>query len=346
MTRAQAPGSTADRSDPGQDRSDAAQDPGAQSQDPSRGKTLLRAVGRRLVRMLLVIWGALTAIFVLQSMSGDPVRLMLPDLATEEQIAAVTADLGLDQPLFVQYGRFLWRFVQGDFGQSYVQRRPVLDIVLERLPATLELTLAATVIALVMGTLLGTYGATLRRRLGDKVVSVFALLGQSFPTFWLGIVAILIFAVQLGWFPASGRGGLDHLVLPACTLAAFSLAKTTRIARASMIESLSSDYVQTARAKGLSPGRVVGIHALKNSSISIVTVTAFMFSTLMGGALVTEVVFAWPGIGQLMVNGVLARDFPVVQGAVFVVALIVVITYMLLDLAYTMLDPRLRKNAA
>lgn len=333
MTRAPAPESTADD----------------QTVEPSgrgRGRLLLRSMGRRLVRTLLVIWGALTAIFVLQKLSGDPVRLMLPDLATQEQIDAVTAELGLDQPVIAQYGRFILRFVQGDFGMSYKQRRPVTDIVLERLPATLELTLAATLIALVVGTLLGTYGATLRRRLGDKVVGIFALLGQSVPTFWLGIVAILIFAVQLGWFPASGRGGLDHLVLPACTLAAFSLAKTTRIARASMIESLSSDYVQTARAKGLSPSRVVGIHALKNSSISIVTVTAFMFSTLMGGALVTEVVFAWPGIGQLMVNGVLSRDFPVVQGAVFVVALIVVLTYMLLDIAYTFLDPRLRKTAA
>lgn len=332
MTRASAPDSAAVD----------AEDPDSPTQ--GRGSILLRSLGRRLIRTLLVIWGALTAIFFLQKLSGDPVRLMLPDLATQEQIDAVTAELGLDQPVILQYGQFILRFVQGDFGTSYKQRRPVTDIVLERLPATLELTLAATVIALVVGTLLGTYGATLRRRLGDKFVGVLALLGQSFPTFWLGIVAILIFAVQLRWFPASGRGGLDHLVLPACTLAAFSLAKTTRIARASMIESLSSDYVQTARAKGLSPSRVVGIHALKNSSISIVTVTAFMFSTLMGGALVTEVVFAWPGIGQLMVNGVLSRDFPVVQGAVFVVSLIVVVTYMLLDIVYTFLDPRLRKS--
>ncbi len=332
MTRAATPENTAvDEEEPDSAR-------------PGRGSVLLRSLGRRLVRTLLVIWGAITAIFFLQKLSGDPVRLMLPDLATQEQIDAVTADLGLDQPVIVQYGRFLLRFVQGDFGTSYKQRRPVTEIVLERLPATLELTLAATVIALVVGTLMGTYAATLRRRLGDKFVGVLALLGQSVPTFWLGIVAILIFAVYLQWFPASGRGGLEHLVLPACTLAAFSVAKTTRIARASMIESLSSDYVQTARAKGLSPGRVIGIHALKNSSISIVTVTAFMFSTLMGGALVTEVVFAWPGIGQLMVQGVLSRDFPVVQGAVFVVSLIVVLTYMLLDIIYTFLDPRLRKG--
>lgn len=308
--------------------------------DGRRGRRLLR----RLTRVLLVIWGALTAIFALQQLSGDPVRLMLSDVATQEQVDAVRADLGLDQPLVVQYLSFLGRFATGDFGRSYQQQRPVFDIVVERLPATLELTLAATVIALIGGTLLGVLGATLRRRLGDKVVGILALFGQSVPTFWLGIIAILIFAVQLQWLPASGRGDLEHLVLPACTLAAFSLAKTTRIARASMIESLSSDYAQTARAKGLGWGRIVGVHALKNSSISVVTVTAFMFSTLMGGALVTEVVFSWPGIGQLMVNSVLDRDFPVVQGAVFVIALVVVATYIVLDLAYTRLDPRLRER--
>jgi peptide/nickel transport system permease protein len=299
---------------------------------------------KRAAKVAVVIWGSLTVIFLLQRLSGDPVALLLPDLATADQRAAVRASLGLDQPLVVQYLRFIGRFVTGDFGQSYLQHRPVRDIVLERLPATLELTAAAVLIAAIGGTLLGAISAQLRRRPADRVIVTAALFGQSIPTFWLGIVAILIFAVQLRWLPASGHGGLEHLILPASALAAFSLANTTRIARASMIESLSSDYVQTARAKGLSPFRVVGIHALKNSSISILTLTAYMFSTLMGGALVTEVVFAWPGIGRLMVQGVLTRDYPIVQGAVFMVALVVVVTYMLLDIAYTYLDPRLRKR--
>jgi peptide/nickel transport system permease protein len=305
---------------------------------------MIAFVLKRVARLVVVVWGSLTAIFLLQRLSGDPVALLLPDLATADQQAAVRASLGLDQPLIIQYLRFVGRFLSGDFGQSFVQHRPVRDIVLERLPATLELAGAAVLIAAIGGTLLGSLSAQLRRRTADKLIVTGALFGQSIPTFWLGIVAILVFAVQLRWLPASGRGGLEHLVLPACTLAAFSLANTTRIARASMIESLSSDYVQTAWAKGLRPSRVVGIHALKNSSISILTLTAYMFSTLMGGALVTEVVFAWPGIGRLMVQGVLSRDYPVVQTAVFLVALVVVVTYMLLDIAYTYLDPRLRKR--
>lgn len=297
---------------------------------------------KRLVRVVVVVWGALTVIFLLQRISGDPVALLLPDLATAQQRAAVRANLGLDKPLIVQYLEFLGRFARGDFGVSYLQHRPVSDIVFERLPATLELTGAAVLIATVGGTIFGSISARLRRRTGDKLIIVGALLGQSIPTFWLGIGAILIFAVTLKWLPSSGRGGLDHLILPAATLGAFSLANTTRIARASMIESLSSEYVQTAQAKGLHPTRVVGMHALKNSSISILTLTAYMFSTLMGGALVTEVVFAWPGIGRLMVQGVLTRDYPVVQGAVFIVALVVVATYMVLDVVYNFLDPRLR----
>lgn len=299
---------------------------------------------RRIPRMIVVVWGAVTVIFLLQRLSGDPVALMLPDVATQEQQDAVRADLGLDKPILVQYLMFVGRFARLDFGESYLQHRPVADIVFERLPYTLELAGAAVLIATVGGTLLGSFAARMRRRWPDKVVVGGALIGQSVPTFWLGIVAILVFSVTLRWFPSSGSGGLANLVLPAVTLGAFSLANTTRIARASMIESLSAEYTQTAHAKGLGTLRVVGLHALKNSGISILTLTAYTFSTLMGGALVTEVVFAWPGVGRLMVDGVLKRDFPVVQGAVFVVALIVVVTYVLLDLAYTLLDPRLRRS--
>ncbi|TDV56378.1 ABC transporter permease [Actinophytocola oryzae] len=299
---------------------------------------------RRIPRVIVVVWGAVTVIFLLQRLSGDPVHLMLPDTASQDQLDAVRADLGLDKPVLVQYLLFIGRFARLDFGQSYLQHRPVADIVFERLPYTLELAGAAVLIATVGGTLLGAFAARMRRRWPDKAVVGGALIGQSVPTFWLGIVAILVFSVTLRWFPSSGSGGLSNLVLPAVTLGAFSLANTTRIARASMIESLSAEYTQTAHAKGLGTMRVVGVHALKNSGISILTLTAYTFSTLMGGALVTEVVFAWPGVGRLMVDGVLKRDFPVVQGAVFVVALIVVVTYLLLDLAYTFLDPRLRRS--
>jgi peptide/nickel transport system permease protein len=311
---------------------------------PGLAHRLGRRVVKHLIRLVVVVWGSLTVIFFLQHLSGDPVALLLPDGATRQQIAAVRSQLGLDRPLIVQYGIFLGHFVTGQFGYSYVQDRPVSTIVLERMPATLELAGAAVLITTVFGTLFGVLAARMRRRWVDKIVVVLSLLGQSVPTFWLGIIAIQIFAVRLHLLPSSGRGGLEHLVLPAVTLAAFSLANTTRIARASMIESLSSEYVQTARAKGLSGSRVVGIHALKNSSISILTLTAYTFSTLMGGALVTEVVFAWPGIGSEMVEGVTSRDYPVVQGAVFMIALFVVVIYFLLDMAYTFLDPRLRSR--
>jgi ABC-type dipeptide/oligopeptide/nickel transport system permease component len=298
-------------------------------------------VVRRLIRLVLVVLGALTVIFLLQRLAGDPVALLLPDLATEEQIVAVRAELGIDQPLIVQYTRFIGNFATGDFGFSYGQRRPVRDIVFEKLPATLYLAAVSVLLATVFGTILGVIGARWRGRAIDRTVVFGALLGQSIPTFWLGIIAILVFSVRLGWLPTSGNATWKHVILPAATLSAFSLARTARVARSSMIEALSQGYTRTTRAKGLSEFQVVFVHALKNASISILTITAFMFSTLMGGALVTEVVFAWPGIGRLLVDSVLQRDFPVVQGAVFVIAVVVVLTYTFLDLIYTFLDPRI-----
>ncbi len=298
-------------------------------------------VVRRLIRLVVVVLGALTLIFFLQRLSGDPVALLLPDLASEEQIEQVRAQLGMDMPLIVQYFRFVGNFATGDFGFSYFQRQPVRDIVLARLPATLVLAGSSVFIATVLGTVLGVIGARWRGRAIDRAIVGGALLGQSVPTFWLGIIAIQVFSVRLGWLPTSGNATWRHLILPAATLSAFSLARTTRIARSSMIEALSQPYTRTGRAKGLSETVVVFVHALKNASIPILTITAFMFSTLMGGAMVTEVVFAWPGIGRLMVDSVLQRDFPIVQGAVFVTALVVVVTYTFLDLIYKYLDPRL-----
>lgn len=298
-------------------------------------------VVRRLIRLVVVVLGALTLIFFLQRLSGDPVALLLPDLASEEQIEQVRAQLGMDMPLIVQYFRFVGNFATGDFGFSYFQRQPVRDIVLARLPATLVLAGSSVFIATVLGTVLGVIGARWRGRAIDRAIVGGSLLGQSVPTFWLGIIAIQVFSVRLGWLPTSGNATWRHLILPAATLSAFSLARTTRIARSSMIEALSQPYTRTGRAKGLSETVVVFVHALKNASIPILTITAFMFSTLMGGAMVTEVVFAWPGIGRLMVDSVLQRDFPIVQGAVFVTALVVVVTYTFLDLIYKYLDPRL-----
>jgi peptide/nickel transport system permease protein len=296
---------------------------------------------KRLMRLFIIVVGALTIMFVLQRLSGDPITLLLPDLANEQQAIELREKLGLDRPVLVQYGRFMGSALTGDFGMSYIQRRPVLDIVMRRLPETLKLTFFAVVLATVGGTLFGALGALWRGKIADRLLIGGALLGQSVPTFWLGIMLILVVSVQLRWLPASGNASWRHIILPGITLAAFSLARTTRIARSSMVEALSQDYIRTARAKGAGEMRVVVFHALKNASISVVTVTAFMFSTLIGGAIVTEVVFAWPGIGRLIVDSVLARDYPVVQGAVLVTAMLVAVTYMLLDVVYRVLDPRI-----
>lgn len=303
--------------------------------------TMLKYTANRLARLCLIVIGALTIMFILQRLSGDPVTLILPDLADEQQAEELREELGLDRSLPVQYARFIGNALTGDFGVSYIQGQPVLKVVFSRLPATLQLAAFAVVLATVGGTALGGLSAMWRGRIADRVVGTASLLGQSIPTFWLGIMLILFVAVYLRWLPASGNGTWRHIVLPGFTLASFSLARTTRIARASMIEALSQDYVRTARARGAGELRVVAYHALKNASISVVTVTAFMFSTLIGGAIVTEVVFAWPGIGRLIVDSVLQRDFPIVQGAVFVTAVIVAVTYMLLDVVYRWIDPRI-----
>ncbi len=296
---------------------------------------------RRLLQLLLVLWGALTVVFVLMHLSGDPVTLMLPDLATPEQVAAVRHELGMDEAPYVQYARFMGRAVMGDFGFSYRQNRPVMPIVMERLPATLELSVLAVVFSTAIGVAVGILGAVFRHTPFDRLLMLGALLGQSVPTFWLGILSILIFAVELRVLPASGTGTWQHLILPSFTLGLFSLARTARIARSSMLEALMQDYVRTARAKGLGEAAVITRHAIKNASISVVSVTAFTFSTLMGGAIVTEAIFGWPGVGRLIIDSVLQRDYPVVQGAVFMTALFVAVTTLLVDLVYTWVDPRI-----
>lgn len=301
----------------------------------------MRYTANRLARLVIIVLGALTIMFLLQRLSGDPVTLLLPDLSDEQQAIQLRQELGLDRALPVQYVRFIGNALTGDFGVSYIRGQPVLDVVLSRLPATLQLAAFAVVFATVGGMVLGALSALWRGRIADRVIGAGSLLGQSIPTFWLGIMLILFVAVYLQWLPASGTGTWKHIILPGITLGTFSLARTTRIARASMIEALTQDYIRTARARGASEVRVVIHHALKNASISVVTVTAFMFSTLIGGAIVTEVVFAWPGVGRLIVDSVLQRDFPIVQGAVFVTAVIVAVTYMLLDVVYRWLDPRI-----
>jgi peptide/nickel transport system permease protein len=289
---------------------------------------------------------------VLHLSPGDPVEIMLGAQATQEDRARLRADLGLDQPLHVQYVRWLGHVVRGDLGRSLWMKRPVLAEVLLRFKATLILTGTALLLSTTLGIALGVASATRPNSLLDRISAMASLFGASMPSFWLGIVLMVVFALQLGWLPASGMsaphggGGLGdllaHLLLPAVTLAAASVTIIARLTRATMLETLGQDYIRTARAKGVVERAVVLRHGLGNALIPIVTVVGVQAGYLLGGAVLTETVFAWPGVGTLMVQGILARDVPLVQGCVLVVALTFVLVNLAVDLLYAWFDPRIR----
>jgi peptide/nickel transport system permease protein len=302
-------------------------------------------IARRLVQAVLVIFGVVTAVFFLLQLTGDPVRLMVGDGAAEADIENIRHQLGLDRPLPERYVSFLSDAARADFGQSVRQRgRPAMEIVLDRYPATLRLAFLALSLSVVMAIVFGLISAVRRYSVLDNVVMVMALFGQSIPNFWLGIMLILVFAVQFGWLPSQGygEGGLKHLLLPTLTLAAPGLARLTRLVRSGMLDVLGQDYVRTARAKGLRETGVVFGHALKNAAIPLVTIIGLDLGALLGGAVVTEQIFAWPGVGLEVVLAINNRDFPVVQAAVFVVAASFVLINLVVDLLYTWLDPRVR----
>jgi ABC-type dipeptide/oligopeptide/nickel transport system permease component len=267
---------------------------------------------------------------------------MLPGDATVEELQALRHELGLDEPLAIQYVRFLRGAASGDFGLSFRHQQPALDLVLERLPATLELALASLALSMAVAIPLGIVAALYRGRLLDALAMAFAVVGQATPYFWMGIMLILVVSVELGWLPTSGRGGLDHLILPAVTMATHLAASLARLTRTSMLEVLGQHYLNTARAKGLSERRVIWEHALKNAAIPIITLIAVQFGTLLGGSIVTEMIFAWPGVGRLAVQSIFARDYPVVQASVFILALSFVAINLAVDLLYGWLDPRIR----
>jgi len=285
---------------------------------------------RRLWQSLLVLLGV------------SVVVLLLPPDATAEDIAKFRTAMGFDDPVAVQYVRFLKGAVRGDFGESLRHGEPAMGLVLERLPATFELAGAGLLIALGLAIPAGIVSAVRRNTSVDYVSTVVALLGQAMPTFWLGIMLILIFSVRLNWLPSSGRGGLEHLILPAITLGLFTTARITRLTRSGMLEVLGQDYIRTARAKGVGEPPVVWKHALKNASIPIVTIVGIELGTLLGGSVITETIFAWPGVGRLSVQAIFNRDYPVVQSAVFLLASTFVIVNFLVDVIYTYLDPRIR----
>ncbi|HEV8340173.1 MAG TPA: ABC transporter permease [bacterium] len=330
-----------------------------------------RYLGRRLIELIPVFFGVLLVVFAIAHLTpGDPALVMLGERATPEAIERLRDQLGLDEPLHVQFFRYMGRVVRGDLGESIQTDERVIVELGQRFPATVELTLAAMLVASLVGMLTGAIAAARQNSWFDGASMVVALFGFSMPIFWLGIMMILLFAATLGWFPISGRldftidlarrtnlyvldgllsgnwaavgNALRHLVLPAVTLSTVPLAIIARMTRSSLLEVLRQDYVRTARAKGLAETRVVTRHALRNAAIPVVTVIGLNVGSLLGGAILTETIFAWPGVGRLVVDAIFARDYPLVQGAVLMIALIFVVVNLLVDLSYVYLDPRIR----
>jgi ABC-type dipeptide/oligopeptide/nickel transport system permease component len=297
---------------------------------------------RRLGRAIFALWGISTIVFVVLRLSGDPAMLLLPQEASVEDVMRLRHDLGLDDPLLLQYLTFLGNSVVGNFGESLRHREPAMALVRSHLWATLELSFAAFCVAAVVAVPLGVLAAVWPRSLCDQAVMTLTLIGQSAPTFWIGIMLILGFGLELRWFPIGGRGTFAHLVMPALTLGAFAMASIARLTRSAMLDVLRLDYINTARAKGLSNGRVIWKHALKNAAIPVVTIMGLQFGALLSGAVVTETVFSWPGIGRLAIQGIYNRDYPVVQASVFIAAAFFVMINFAVDLLYTLLDPRIR----
>ncbi len=291
---------------------------------------------------MLVLFGVSCVVFFILHLTGDPALVLLPPDASAEDIHRFREAMGFNDPVLVQYGRFLAGALRGDFGQSVRHGEPAFALVLERMPATFELSGAALIVALGLALPAGILSAVRRNTMIDYVSTVTALLGQSMPTFWLGIMLILVFSVWLNLLPSSGRGSFEHLIMPAVTLGLFTTARIMRLTRSGMLEVLSQDYIRTARAKGVAGPPVIWKHALKNAAIPIVTIVGIELGTLLGGAVITETIFAWPGVGRLSVQAIYNRDYPVVQAAVFVLASTFVLVNLVVDVLYTYLDPRIR----
>ena len=304
---------------------------------------MFETLAGRLAAAALTALGACTLVFLLLHLvPGDPVEAMLGEGARPADRTALTAALGLDRPLGAQYLSYLERLGRLDLGRSFVYQRPVADLLAERLPATLTLALAALGLALLTAIPLGVLAACRRGRAADGAATAFSLLGSSIPNFWLGPLLILLFSLWLGWTPVSGREGLTSLVLPALTLGTSLAAVLARMVRSGVLEVLGEDYVRTARAKGLSPSAVLWRHALRNAWLPVLTLVGLQLGGLLGGAVITETVFAWPGLGSLLVEAIQGRDYPVVQGCVLLVSLAYILVNTGTDLAYVWLDPRIR----
>ena len=304
---------------------------------------MIRYAGMRLLLSVPALWLILTMVFLLAHIvPGDPVQQMLGEGARTEDIQQLRHSLGLDQPIAAQYGKYLAGVLHGNLGESFRFQQPVTQVVLARYPATLELAIVALIVCALIAIPAGMLAAAKRGTGADHAAGIFTLLGLSVPNFALGPVLILVFSVIIGWLPVSGRGGPLHLVLPAITLGAALAAILTRMVRAAVMEELASDYVRTARAKGLSEWAVLSRHAFRNALIPTLTILGLQFGTLLAGAIVTETIFSWPGIGRLTVQAISARDFPLLQGCILLIAFTYVLVNLATDFVYALVDPRVR----
>lgn len=300
---------------------------------------------RSLLQVVPVLFIITLVVFVLVHVTGDPVTMMLPDTATAEDRQILREALGLDQPLYVQYSIFVSNLLHGDFGDSFRYGQSALPIVLERLPASFELAAASMLVACCISIPLGIWSAVRRNSFMDLLISGISVLGKAMPNFWVGIMLILLISVQLEWTPVSGRGGFSHLILPAITLGTGIAAEMTRLIRSSFLEIISQDYIRTARSKGLREIVILGKHGLRNALIPVVTISGLQLTNLVGGSLVTETVFSWPGMGQLIVQAINTHDMAIIQASIFIIAFIVILINLLTDITYKLLDPRIKYSS-
>lgn len=302
-----------------------------------------RFLFQRFLLFLPTVVGALTLVFFLiHLVPGDPIEVMLGETASSTDKESLRRELGLDRPLWTQYVDFLARLVAGDLGHSLYEKGNVSHLILARFPATLELTLAAMAVALLIAFPLGILAAVNRGSWLDRLSLSFSLLGLAMPNFWLGPLLMIVFSIELGWLPVSGRGGLSHLILPSLTLGTAMAAILTRMIRSGLLEVIHEDYIQTARAKGLSERKIWLKHALRNALLSVVTIMGLQFGSLLTGSVITETIFTWPGIGRLTIEAIQTRDYPLVQGCILVIALSYLAVNLLTDIFYHVVDPRIR----
>ena len=303
---------------------------------------MTRYIALRFLQAVISLLVVMTIVFMLSRLSGDPVQLLADISASEEQMEAIRKDLGLDKPLAVQWGTYVRDMFVFDLGESVTSRQPVRELIWQRLPNTLQLGFAAMAISIIIGLPIGIYAAVHRGSRWDGIARLFAVLGQSMPSFWLGVLLILVFAVVLGVLPPGGKESPESIILPAVSMGYLTTAAIMRLTRSSMLDVLNAEYIKLARIKGLSETKVIWKHALKNSLIPVITFSVVLFTLFLGAAVVTETVFAWPGLGSLILDGVRTRDYPLIQGGVVVFSAIYIMANLLVDILYGYLDPRIR----